>query len=196
MRFSDSGRGANGRLGRFWLYGSEVAEILSAGPSGKHLVKEVSQRWAVCDDWGDKGLVWFMDVPRGQAVPACWGATKFQPKVSAATQDRGGRQTRRSYEGGSIQLVIPVTDTGRNPDPWLSLADRRPGRDRQAGDRRRPVPAGLDGRRVLEEGLRRDQLRRSGRKTSGAPSARRSIALRSLQTHGAYSSRSIEPSTR
>jgi hypothetical protein len=119
VRFSDSGRGVNGRLGRFWLYGSEVAEILSAGPSGKHLVKEVSQRWAVCDDWGDKGLVWFMDVPRGQAVPACWGATKFQPKVSAVAQDKGWRQTRRSYAGGSIQLVIPVIDTGRNPDPWL-----------------------------------------------------------------------------
>ncbi len=119
VRFSDSGRGANGRFGRFWLYGSEVAEILAVGPSGKHLVKEVSQRWAVCDDWGDKGLVWFMDVPRGQAVPACWGATKFQPKVSAAEQDRGGRVTRRSYAGGSIQLVIPVTDTARNPDPWL-----------------------------------------------------------------------------
>ena len=119
VRFSDSGRGEFGKLGRFWLSGSEVAEILSAGPSGKHLVKEVSQRWAVCDDWGDKGLVWRMDVPRGHSVPACWGATKFQPKVSGAEQDRGGRQTRRSYAGGSIQLIIPVTDTDRRKNDFL-----------------------------------------------------------------------------
>jgi hypothetical protein len=119
VRFSDSGRGAAGRFGRFWLYGSEVSEILSAGPSGKRLVKEVSQRWAVCDDWGDKGLVWLMDVPSHHAVQACWGATKFQPKVSGAEQDRGGRQTRRSYAGGSIQLIIPVTDNERQANPFL-----------------------------------------------------------------------------
>lgn len=119
VRFSDSGRGANGRLGRFWLYGAELSEMLSAGPSGKALVKEISQRWAICDDWGDKGLLWFMDVPRGQSVPAAWGAAKFQPKVSAKTQSSGGRQTRHSYEGGSLQLIVPVTDTDRRVNVFL-----------------------------------------------------------------------------
>lgn len=119
-RFSDSGRGAAGRLGRFWFYGSELSELLSSGPSGAALVKEVSQRWAICDDWGDKSLMWWMDVPRGMSVPACWGAAKFQPKVSAATQDAGGRVTRRSYAGGSLQLIVPVSDTDRRPDPFLA----------------------------------------------------------------------------
>ena len=93
VRFSDSGRGEFGKLGRFWLYGSEVAEILSAGPSGKHLVKEVSQRWAVCDDWGDKGLVWRMDVPRGHSVPPAGARPSSSPRFRAPSRTgAGGRR--------------------------------------------------------------------------------------------------------
>ena len=116
-RFSDSGRGDRGRYGRFWLYGDYVAELAGLGGSAFALLKEIAQRWAICDDWGDKKLLTLMDVPPGRSVPAMVGKAKFQPKVSPT----GGRATRRSYEGGALQLVIPVVDTDRNLDPTLAL---------------------------------------------------------------------------
>lgn len=126
VRFSDSGRGERGKFGRFWLYGSEVAEILQAGPDGFRLVKEISQRWAICDDWGDKQLAWVMNVPPRQAVPAIWGRAKAQPKVSVKGQEAGGRQTVRSYAGGSLQLIVPVTDENGAIDLQLASLIRGP----------------------------------------------------------------------
>jgi hypothetical protein len=120
FRFSDSKVGTAGKNGRFWLYGNEVVEIIQAGAAGLHLIKQISKRWAICDDWGDKQLAWKMVVPRGMNVPAACGRAKFQPKVSAKSQGKPiteangqakeWRETVRSYTGGSLQLVIPVTD--------------------------------------------------------------------------------------
>jgi hypothetical protein len=136
IRFSDSGRGAQGRLGRYWLYGSELVDILRMAPSIHALVKEISQRWAICDDWGDKRLMWWMDVPAGQAVPAAWGRAKFQPKVSETAQGTTRtatdgtrvtwRETCRSYPGGSLQLLIPVVDTDQRVNAFLASLVRGP----------------------------------------------------------------------
>ncbi|MFL5295286.1 MAG: hypothetical protein ACJ798_02780 [Phenylobacterium sp.] len=118
-RFGDSSRGAQSRTGRFWLYASELKELLERSWSLKSLLKKASQRWAISDDWGDMELVWFMDIPRGVSIPAAWGAAKFQPKVSNKGQQGGSRQTRHSYEGGSIQLIVPVKDTDGREDGFL-----------------------------------------------------------------------------
>jgi hypothetical protein len=130
VRFSDSKVGAAGKFGRFWLYGSEVAEMLQLGTTGLHLIKQVSKRWAICDDWGDKQLVWRMIVPKGMSVPAAWGRAKFQPKVSMNSQGKTvtgptgqttqWRETVRSYAGGSLQLVIPVVDENGRVNPYLA----------------------------------------------------------------------------
>lgn len=113
MRFSDSGRGEQGRLGRFWMYGDYVHDLLdSGGHSALRLIGDISKAWAICDDWGDKQLLTLMDVSPTASVPAMWGRAKFQPKVSS----RGQRDTNRSYEGGALQLVIPVIDTNRQPN--------------------------------------------------------------------------------
>jgi hypothetical protein len=115
-RFSDSGRGDRGRYGRFWLYGDYVQELADKDPSYMSLLKQISQQWAICDDWGDKGLLSLMDIPAGRPVPAMWGRTKFQPKVF----DPATRQTTHSYEGGALQLIIPVLDTSRNIDKLIA----------------------------------------------------------------------------
>lgn len=120
-RFSDSRRGEAGRYGRFWLYGDYVRELVEAGLSALGLIKEISQQWAISDDWGDKGLLTLMDIPPGGVVPAIWGRAKFQPKVSS----RGPRETGRSYEGGALQLVIPVIDTDRRLDPRIAAYIQR-----------------------------------------------------------------------
>ena len=111
-RFSDSGRGDSGRYGRFWLYGDYVRELMETGHSALALIKQISQQWAICDDWGDKRLLTLMDIPPGGFVPAMWGRAKFQPKVSV----RGPRETHHSYEGGGLQLIIPVIDTDKSLD--------------------------------------------------------------------------------
>lgn len=115
-RFSDSQRGDNGRYGRFWLYGSYLLDLIASGQSLPALIKEISQNWAVCDDWGDKRLLTLMDIPVGGSVPAMWGRAKFQPKVSSAAV----RSTSHSYAGGALQLVIPLTDTDRRRSARLS----------------------------------------------------------------------------
>src|SRR5262245_7352316 len=78
-RFSDSGKGDRGRYGRFWLYGDYVRELIAAGHSSLSVIKQISQQWAICDDWGDKGLLTLMDVPPNVTVPAIFGKAKFQP---------------------------------------------------------------------------------------------------------------------
>lgn len=135
VRFSDSRRGLDGRYGRYWLYGSELAEILKFGSAGSQLIKQISKRWAICDDWGDKRLAWRMTIPKGVSVPAAFGRAKFQPKVSVESQQKAKRErikdnpnqqiarwreTVRSYAGGSMQLVIPVVDENGRPDPYLT----------------------------------------------------------------------------
>jgi hypothetical protein len=115
-RFSDSGRGDRSRYGRFWLYGDYVQELVDKDPTYMSLIKQISQQWAVCDDWGDKGFLSLMDIPDGRSVPAMWGRTKFQPKVF----DPSTRSTTHSYEGGALQLIIPVVDTGRVLDTALA----------------------------------------------------------------------------
>ena len=136
VRFSDSKVGEAGKYGRFWLYGSEVAEMLEAGRGGGQLIKQISKRWAICDDWGDKRLLWKMVIPRGMAVPAAWGRAKYQPKVSVAAQGRSiagangqttqWRETVRSYAGGSLQLIIPVTDENGIINRMLAALIRGP----------------------------------------------------------------------
>jgi hypothetical protein len=112
VRFSDSGRersGKSGRYGRYWMYGSEVKEAMAAN-QGKRLIREISKRWAVSDDWGDLELTWLMDIPRGRSLNAYWGFAKFQPKISVKGQNDLGKATKRSYEGGSIQLVVSLDE--------------------------------------------------------------------------------------
>lgn len=105
VRFSNSMSGEQGRLGRFWLYGDYVHSLLATGVhSTLRLIGDISNHWAICDDWGDKQLMTLMDVPQTGRVPAIWGKTKCQPKVS----DNGQRQTRHSYQGGALQLIIPL----------------------------------------------------------------------------------------
>ncbi|SRR5260370_27502937 len=120
-RFSDSKKGDRGRYGRFWLYGDYVRELVDAGHSYLSLIKQISQQWAICDDWGDKGLLSLMDVPPGMYVPAMWGRAKFQPKVS----DTSKRSTTHSYEGEALQLIIPVEDTDRNINTVLASLIKR-----------------------------------------------------------------------
>jgi hypothetical protein len=117
-RFSDSTRDDAGRYGRFWLYGDYVRELMDARHSGLSIIKQISQQWAICDDWGDKSLLSLMDVPPGASVPAVWGRAKAQPKVFDPVKAK--RDTSRSYEGGALQLIIPVADTNRQRNPWLA----------------------------------------------------------------------------
>lgn len=105
VRFSDSGRGMSGAYGKYWMYGSEIKEAMTAN-QGKRLVREISRRWAVSDDWGDLELAWLMSIPPGKTLNAYWGFAKFQPKISISGQQKLGKSTQKSYEGGSIQLVI------------------------------------------------------------------------------------------
>ena len=136
VRFSDSRAGLAGQYGRFWLYKSEVIEMMRSGSAGFHLIKQISKRWAICDDWGDKQLAWTMVVPKGLNVPAAWGRAKFQPKVSAASQgnrvkgpdgqSRDWRETVRSYPGGSLQLVMPVKDDNGRINPFLASLIKGP----------------------------------------------------------------------
>jgi hypothetical protein len=67
VRFTDSSRGHKAAYGRkdpktglyasYWMYASEVEELLESvsagGPYGLKTIREVSVRWAICDDWGD-----------------------------------------------------------------------------------------------------------------------------------------------
>lgn len=120
-RFSDSSRHHEGMKGSFWMYASEVEEILRGvggnGPYGLQLVRTLSERWAICDDWGDLQRVWVMNIPRDQELHAYFGFAKFQPKISSSTQRRSGRRVTSYYEGGSLQLVVRV---GEREARWIS----------------------------------------------------------------------------
>jgi len=107
VRFSDSATHEQGAFGKYWMYGSEIAEALSKH-EGAQLIREIRRRWAVSSDWGNLEMAWALHLPRGRALNAYWGFAKFQPKISPGGQLRSGRLTTKSYEGGSIQLVLNV----------------------------------------------------------------------------------------
>lgn len=115
MRFSDSKKGHAGRLGRYWMYGSEIAEALKQN-QGKRLLREISRRWAISDDWGDLELTWLMRIPAHKTIHAYWGFAKFQPKISQKGQEELRKHTRKSYEGGSIQLVVNINE---EQEKWI-----------------------------------------------------------------------------
>jgi hypothetical protein len=131
VRFTDSTRGHEAAYGRkdlksglyrsYWMYASEVQELLEAtsggGPYGLKVIGEISSRWAICDDWGDLGRTWVMTIPPGQTLNAYFGFAKFQSKISLPTQIETKRKTINSYPGGSIQLV---TRLGGQECSWIS----------------------------------------------------------------------------
>jgi hypothetical protein len=124
IRFTDSSRGHDAAYGRkdpktglyasYWMYASEVEDLLESvsggGPYGLKTIREVSTRWAICDDWGDLGRTWIMTMPPGSTLNAYVGFAKFQPKISVSTQKVSGRRTANSYPGGSIQLVARLDE--------------------------------------------------------------------------------------
>ena len=131
VRFTDSSRGHKAAYGRkdpktglyasYWMYASEVEELLESlsagGPYGLKTIREVSVRWAICDDWGDLERTWVMDIPPGRTLNAYFGFAKFQPRISASTQKHSGRQTTNSYRGGSLQLVLRLDEEACG---WIS----------------------------------------------------------------------------
>jgi hypothetical protein len=120
VRFSDSTRRHLGQSGSFWMYASEVNEILNGiannAPYGLRFIREISRRWAICDDWGDLQRVWVMCIPDGCHLHAYFGFAKFQPKTSLAAQRKADKPTASYYEGGSIQLVTRIGDQERR---WI-----------------------------------------------------------------------------
>lgn len=106
--------------GSFWMYASEVEEILHGvggrGPYGLRLIRALSERWAICDDWGDLQRAWIMNIPRDTGLHAYFGFAKFQPKVSLSTQRGTGRKTTSYYAGGSLQLVLRI---GEREQRWI-----------------------------------------------------------------------------
>ncbi len=131
VRFTDSTRGHEAAYGRkdpttglhasYWMYASEVEELLDSvsggGPYGLKIIRAVSSRWAICDDWGDLGRTWIMDIPAGKTLNAYFGFAKFQPKASALAQRRSGKTTSNVYPGGSLQLVVRLDEQECN---WIS----------------------------------------------------------------------------
>src|SRR5262245_15572593 len=131
VRFTDSTRGHEAAFGRldpktrlycsYWMYASEIEELLGSacrsGPYGLEVIREISERWAICDDWGDLGRAWVMAIPAGRILNAYFGFAKFQPKISIKGQRTSGRNTDASYQGGSIQLV---TRLGHQECRWVS----------------------------------------------------------------------------
>ena len=143
VRFTYSSRGHSAALGTpdsrsgichgYWMYADEVEEILnqvsSSGPYGLRLIKEISERWAVCDDWGDLQRAWVLNVPEGKQVDGYVGQAKFQPKISHEGQQRTARTTDNSYAGGSVQFVLGLSAEQkqwiRGPIPTLSLSAKK-----------------------------------------------------------------------
>lgn len=143
VRFSDSGRGHEGGWGHldpragiykgYWMYATEVAQILEAaatdGPFGLRVVREISERWAVCDDWGDLQRAWVLSIPAGSRVDAWFGLAKFQPRTSTHMQRRTGVGTENSYGGGSLQLIVGLKRSQlhwvRGPVPTLGLSRKK-----------------------------------------------------------------------
>lgn len=120
VRFTDSSRGhtaafgredrKNGLYGSYWMYATEIQELLGlvarGHPYGLALLREISRRWAICDDWGDLGRTWVMDIPPHGRLNAYFGFAKFQPAISTAHQKKHHVECHETYPGGSLQLVV------------------------------------------------------------------------------------------
>ena len=131
VRFTDTSLGHTAAYGRkdpktglyrsYWMYASEVEEMLESlptgGPFGLKALQDISSRWAICDDWGDLGRAWIMTIPPGGRLNVYFGFAKFQPKISMKTQRATGRITINSYPGGSLQLI---TRLGKHECSWIS----------------------------------------------------------------------------
>jgi len=131
VRFTDSSGGHEAAYGRkdsktglygsYWMYASEIQELLETtsggGPCGLRTVREISSRWAICDDWGDLGRTWVMTIPAGCTLNAYFGFAKFQPKISAHKQKETGKNSSTSYPGGSLQLVVRL---GEGECRWIA----------------------------------------------------------------------------
>ena len=143
VRFTNAGGSHGDAPGKFdkragiyrayWMYASEVAEVLDAvagpGPYGLKVVQEVSGRWAVCDDWNNLQRVWALNIPAGQSVDAYFGRAKFQPRVSAKGQAESGKTTNKHYDGGSMQWVVGLQHNQiawiKGPQSTLSLSKKK-----------------------------------------------------------------------
>lgn len=140
VRFTDASRGheaACGNLDRrcgihrsYWLYADDILDLLDEvsgpGPYGLKIIREVSERWAICDDWGDLHRAWVMNIPQNEKIDGYCGFAKFQPRTSTAEQRRSGKTSEGSYPGSRMQFVLGLTDKERHwiqgPLPTLSLS--------------------------------------------------------------------------
>jgi hypothetical protein len=143
VRFTDSGRGheaGRGTLDRrtgiyrgYWMYAEDVAELLDdasgPGPYGLATIRRVSERWAICDDWGDLQRAWVLDVHAGETVDGWFGAAKFQPRTSIGAERSGEPAAANSYGGGAVQFVLGLTAQNVKwivgPLPTLTLSRRK-----------------------------------------------------------------------
>ena len=69
VRFSDSSKLEQGAFGKYWMYGSEIREALEKH-QGNRIIREIRQRWAVSNDWGNLEMAWVMKLPAGHALNA------------------------------------------------------------------------------------------------------------------------------
>lgn len=122
VRFSDTSVGEAGALGKYWMYGTEVTEAVESH-QGDRLIRELRRRWAISADWGDLQVAWALRLPSGAKMNAYWGFAKFQPKTSVKGQAHSARQTSKSYQGGSIQLVLNLNreDRRRIAGPFRTI---------------------------------------------------------------------------
>ncbi|MCK2056111.1 hypothetical protein [Methylobacterium sp. 37f] len=126
VRFSHSAAGEAGRLGRFWMHASDIAALLAQPGTGRDLIGRVSDRWAICDDWGDKAVLWTLTIPPVARILAAIGKAHFQPTISPKTleqqRDRNAWNALScpvywlptggaSYAGGGLQYIVPVRTT-------------------------------------------------------------------------------------
>jgi hypothetical protein len=62
-----------------------------------------------------------MDIPPHGSVPVIWGRAKAQPQLSIDFQKKAeNRKTSHRYEGGALQLLIPVRNTDKELDPGIT----------------------------------------------------------------------------
>lgn len=113
VRFSDSSNHEQGAFGKYWMYGSEIRDALEKH-QGDRVIREIRQRWAVSNDWGNLEIAWIMKLPTGHALNAYWGFAKFQPRISVARQKGMVQPSGKSYSGGSLQLVLSIGPEERN----------------------------------------------------------------------------------
>jgi hypothetical protein len=93
------------------------------------VVREISERWAVCDDWGDLQRAWVLCIPAGGRADAWFGLAKFQPRTSTRMQTRTGVRGENSYGGGSLQLIVGLKRSQlawvHGPIPTLGLSKKK-----------------------------------------------------------------------